>query len=220
MKTRGGWYRRFETSPLIGFTRVELLVVIMVLAVLALLVLPFWSTARSKAHRISCVSCLKQIALAFRIYANDNDERYPTDGWSERADLSDPILQPATIFGGLSEELSTPYILACPADVRKRARSWTSLTQSNVSYFIGLDAASDHPMSLLAGDRNLTINGDAVRPGVIPIATNTILEWTAALHRNRGNVAFGDGSVQPSTSTRLRELVRHQEIGTNWLSIP
>src|SRR5262245_43038337 len=56
-----------------GFTLVELLVVIAVIAVLTALLLPALGSAKEKGRRTACLSNLREVALAARLYMDDND---------------------------------------------------------------------------------------------------------------------------------------------------
>ncbi len=60
-----------------GFTLIELLVVVAIIAILAAMLLPVLSRAKTKAHNIVCVNQLKQLGAATRLYAEDNDSRMP-----------------------------------------------------------------------------------------------------------------------------------------------
>src|SRR5215212_3538481 len=60
-----------------GFTLVELLVVLAILAILAALLLPVCSAVRARAQQISCLSQVRQIGQAHRLYVADHDEQLP-----------------------------------------------------------------------------------------------------------------------------------------------
>jgi len=78
--------RNQPRSP-IAFTLIELLVVIAIIAILAALLLPALSTAKTKALRTSCLSNMKNQALAFSMYADDYRGLFPTADQTTRFNL-------------------------------------------------------------------------------------------------------------------------------------
>ncbi len=60
-----------------AFTLFEALIVVAMLMLLAALTLPRFARRYRYAVRISCISNLKQISLAYRIWAGDNNDKYP-----------------------------------------------------------------------------------------------------------------------------------------------
>jgi prepilin-type N-terminal cleavage/methylation domain-containing protein len=70
-----------------AFTLIELLVVIAIIAILAAILFPVFAQARESARMTSCLSNMKQIGLALRMYTTDYDETFPNiyQGWGAPA---------------------------------------------------------------------------------------------------------------------------------------
>ena len=67
--------RKSQTKSHHGFTLIELLVVVAIIALLAAILFPAFARARENARRVSCASNLKQIGIAWMMYAQDYDEK-------------------------------------------------------------------------------------------------------------------------------------------------
>src|SRR5579862_7341521 len=109
-----------------AFTLVELLTVIAIIAVLAALLLPVFSAARGSARSIVCVSNLRQIGLAIKMYDQDYDDFYPwavdpTDKYTPQIWNQFPAFQAQIPFMPFLQDVLQPYIrskqlFACPSD--------------------------------------------------------------------------------------------------------
>ncbi len=99
-----------------AFTLIELLVVIAIIGILAGLLLPVLTAAKTKAKTMTCVNNNKQIALAIMLYASDNNETLPP--LNEKNFASHTANWWFKYVGNgvyLADTSSTKYIWRCPA---------------------------------------------------------------------------------------------------------
>ena len=191
-----------------GWTLIEVLLLIALLAIVVALIPCAPGGARKRAQRVACASNLKQIAHAQWTFAADHDGRFsfacPTNAggsleWTNHADVS-------RHFAVLSNDLMQPArVLTCPADgERPPGADFASLKSANLSYCIGFDGATNAPEVFLAGDRNIS-GGKQVTANLIILRSNSTVTWTKTIHVNAGNVALARGDVLQLTSPALQQ---------------
>jgi hypothetical protein len=158
----------------------------------------------------TCLSNQRQLEIAFLVWANDNEDKYP---WLLSTKKGGTLEHVATgevsrHFQIASDAISNPRVLWCPMDTnRLRAVSFTNqLSNANLSYFIGLDANDKLPQTILLGDRNIT-SGKRRAGGIRVLTTNSHVGWSTNLHNGKGYIGLADGSVQQGTTSGLRQQV-------------
>ncbi len=103
---------RFGRPGHAGFTLIELLVVIAIIGILASLLLPALAKAKERAHRVGCLSQVRQLNLALLMYASDHEDTAPPRTF--------PELWTSRLYPYYADML----LLRCPADDPKSRRSY------------------------------------------------------------------------------------------------
>ena len=212
-------------------TQIEVIVAIVALFLTFILWIQSISRCRCRSPQVYCISNLRQIGTAFRLWADDNNGFYPmhftgntnypmltpsTSWLGEKRDYVDAYL----FFAAMSNELSTPKILVCSQDKRTFATNFLSLKSTNVSYFVGLDAYESNANMFLAGDRNILVNSNLAKTGLVGVKISDRLAWSSAIHKESGDITMADGSVQKFSGEQLRKHLLITGTNLNRLVFP
>ena len=218
--------RHTTRRKLEGLTLIEVLVVIGVLVVIVMLLglvdFGALSVDRVKAKRATCQNNLKQIDLAFLSWEGDHDDtnavRVSTnEGRMMEWGAGSNVYLHVRV---MTDQLNNPKVLICPADVRTPAPNFHNFGNSNLSYFVSLEADETMPGNILYGDRNLMKNGAPVVTGLLTLTKGDKTSWNTNMHNRAGNIALGDGSVQQVDDAGLQKYFQQSRTNVNRLAVP
>jgi prepilin-type processing-associated H-X9-DG protein len=212
---------RDRSASTIAFTRIDLMITILVATAMGLLLLGFVLRFRSHMATTTCAGQLQYFYLCSSDYASDHGNRFPWEVPNTKGGTLQSAEDGANAFihfQVLSNRLLVTPSTLCPKDSREPAMTWRAMANKNVSYFVGIDSKPSLPLSIIAGDRN-------VSP-----ASGIILKWfpsappqwvsSIGLHGDRGNILFGDGRVEGLNSCALSNALQRVGMATNRFAVP
>jgi len=203
-----------------GFTKIELLVVLLVCCILAELLFACLRSPRQVSSRLTCTVNLKQMGVAAQLFSQSYGG-YPwavstnSGGTLEFGAMGEQTFRHLQV---LSNDIYVTVVVVCPQDVRQPAPNWLSMANSNISYFIGIDSNPALPTSIVAGDRNIAQMSGVVLESVLSAPPKWVK--SVGLHGIKGNLLFSDGHAEKVSSAGLRKALLRTGIVTNHFSIP
>lgn len=208
-----------------GFTLVELLVVIAIIAILAALLLPALSRAKDSSRGAQCMSNHRQIAVAWRLYCDDNrDQLCPVTNWvtgdmSVPSQATNALLLVDPTQSMFAQFIKTASIYKCPADRSLYVRSvsmnlrlnndspyWMAGGNSNYEAFTrSQQIRQPAQIFVVLDERSDTINDRSFcvdmsntgdPQGMGPSNPYWMIDFPADYHNDSGRFSFADGHVE------------------------
>jgi len=202
-----------------GLTRIEVAVIIGVLGMVAVILYSAPRFLSSRAERIACRILLHDFGYICREFATNNGGLFPTMVSTNEGGSLEYGAVAYRHWAARKDMIGTPKLLACPRDTRICSSNWAGVKNTNLSYFVSLDATPSRPDMILSGDRNLVLDGAEATPGLVTLSTGQTLSWNRDLHGGRGNLLFADGHV--AWFSRLRLTSNHLSTNlVNRLAVP
>lgn len=215
-----------------GFSLIELLVVLAIIALLTAILFPVFAQARGKARTVACISNLRQDGMAISLYADDYDGLYPyaidpADRDTPQIWAAFPAFQALTPVLPWLHEVLLPYVRSrelfhCPSDTGIVIEDFTgqllnatptSFGKYGTSYlyrteiaFRGMGTASfEEPARV-----NVYMDGSGLwhgsGPADLTIGQSHWLKSNPDLFARRFNTVHGDGHVKNLSFIPLQEL--------------
>ncbi|MCD6361535.1 MAG: prepilin-type N-terminal cleavage/methylation domain-containing protein [Armatimonadetes bacterium] len=183
-----------------GFTLIELLVVIAIIAILAAILFPVFAKAREKARQTSCLSNMKQIALAELQYCQDYDER--TVHWHGYWD-SGEYNPPSVVYWYQRVEpyMKNGQILICPSAGDRALNPGSSPSNSYLCTYAVSNGYPDQALASFDTPANTvmhceTQSNNYYRYRLAPNSDYAIDSTAIRMHNGGSNFAFVDGHAK------------------------
>jgi prepilin-type N-terminal cleavage/methylation domain-containing protein/prepilin-type processing-associated H-X9-DG protein len=228
------------SSPRGAFTLIELLVVIAIIAILAAMLLPALAKAKLKGTQAVCLSNQRQLALAFNIYATDNNDRLVpnakgggfwnpdvggvTAPWAQGGITQDAAVKMvqaclSSANNPLYPGAPNPAVYHCPGDPRVRnvpsLTTWAYDSYSKCQNITGDPKNDGSFWGFTAPQNPVTVNGSYTKLAQIKSATQTFVFVEDCDNRGYNNGSWTLAWVAPSSFNWVdAPAMYHGNVGT------
>jgi len=221
-----------------GFTLIELLVVISIIAVLAGIALPVYSTVQERGAQTKDLSNAKQIALACKLYAADNDGKFP-DKDGQQADPPTTALTASSTSNAAFACLVPNYLPSeklfylgksawspnTPDEKTTASTDRVEVGTNNFAYEFGLTETSNPSFPLIAdapntGGSSAVYSIDPTKKGGVWKGKKAVVvrcDMSGSVETCVVNSAAGTSAVQGPTGGSTKTDIFAPN-GTTWLS--
>jgi len=195
-----------SSPPRRGFTLIEMMIVVTIIAILAALMFPVFSHTREKARSVRCMANLRQLGQAIMMYAQDWDDGYPfgvdpADKFAPQIWYQFPRFQRLLPWLPLLPQVLNPYVRSaevwhCPSDT-----GYDYLDDTNIRLPARPTAFGKFGMSYFYRTE-LVVTGVSTTGLPHECDTNILMDGTGAWHGSnrfgggRFNLLYGDGHVK------------------------
>jgi len=216
-----------------GFTLVELLVIIALLAVLVAILMPTLGRAKERGRRTVCANNVRQLIVQIHAYASENTDRLPSGLSNHGEDEHTPILASA-MYEALVGSSGDIKFLTCPwlRDPFTNSNSWYYQQYGDYGYLLGYNYLGGHggtPWPLMAPATEQWVSPQTSSDsGIMPVVTE-LNAWTIgenvtfAPHGKRGPInnytTPGTGGSPPQEIGAEGGNIGLLDGSTSWKSI-
>jgi prepilin-type N-terminal cleavage/methylation domain-containing protein/prepilin-type processing-associated H-X9-DG protein len=204
-------HRPAPSASVRAFTLIELLVVIAIIAILAALLLPTLGRAKDSAKSILCLNQMRQISLATRLYAEENNDEFPRSQHSAFANRQLPWERAIAPQLGVTGGSPPRGPIFCLGSITARKIEQPAHLSYGFNYFFEVGAEDDYPgkpqtwrklasipkPTSTINYAEISIAADHVMPALGWLSgADAANEIASTRHKQKSNYAFVDGHAE------------------------